>query len=624
MAQQPGKTASDTLVPLRKWIESEDEKNANSSLKILRKATVAYALAELFRRFRAYFGPAAGGGGPCEARNFAVRMSCGAAGHTDIVGVDALSPALSVRLAEPAFLRDGAADEPGHDDLVGRYLEAEFTEHRDEGTASSMVMFCQNEEDARCHALGHLLHELFSPRSPPSEKDTTPHVHSSLKHGADASRNKKMRLVYSASESNPQGVHSGVADGTPQTQMNAPQKTTPLLELGIPASISLLVQNLIECHDEHRPENAYESLDGAVKDLHLVLLDPCRFLFHCAPPAENGVVPLSFREHKLYGREKEMASITDAFCRVSGGKIEAFFVGGFSGSGKSRLVNSLTARIDIAEGYVLTHKFDQLGKDNQLLDIISLFNDLCLLVVAKRTQREIEQVSRNLADIFGRDLSLLAKLLPNVRAFFPGSRDLTNETGIGDQMNNLHATAFILRRFMGCVSSSCHPVMYFLDDLQWSESAPLAVLEEILTGTDRLGCLFFVGSYRDNEVSEDHALCSFMRNLSSRGIRTTRLKLEGLKPTDFNTMISDALCMFPRICEPLSDIVFHKTKGNPFFALRFLKKIVDDKLLEYSSVKRCWVWDEDRIGSMDVTGNVLVLLVSKMSELSENVQVSER
>ena len=130
-----------------------------------------------------------------------------------------------------------------------------------------------------------------------------------------------------------------------------------------------------------------------------------------------------------------------------------------------------------------------------------------------------------------------------------------------------------------------------------------------------------MGSYRSNEVQDDHVLFPFMESLTSSGIPITTLSLEGLKPEDLNTMISDAMCMFPRICEPLSDVVFQKTNGNPFFALSFLKTLVDEGLLEYSVSKKGWVWDEDGISSMDITGNVLCLLSSKMVGLSEDVQL---
>jgi predicted ATPase len=98
------------------------------------------------------------------------------------------------------------------------------------------------------------------------------------------------------------------------------------------------------------------------------------------------------------------------------------------------------------------------------------------------------------------------------------------------------------------------------------------------------------------------------------------LSLEGLNPKALNAMISDALCMFPRISEPLSDIIFQKTKGNPFFVLAFMRSLLDRGLLEYSINTRRWVWDEDDVSSMDVTGNILYLLSSKMSGQSTNIQ----
>jgi predicted ATPase len=129
-----------------------------------------------------------------------------------------------------------------------------------------------------------------------------------------------------------------------------------------------------------------------------------------------------------------------------------------------------------------------------------------------------------------------------------------------------------------------------------------------------------VGSYRSNEVANDHQIFHLKDRLKSFGVPTTVLSLEGLNPMALNTMISDAVCMFPRISEPLSDIVYQKTKGNPFFVLAFLKSLVGERLLEYSIRKRRWVWDEDKVSSMDVTGNVLFLLSSKMSGLPTNFQ----
>ncbi len=135
--------------------------------------------------------------------------------------------------------------------------------------------------------------------------------------------------------------------------------------------------------------------------------------------------------------------------------------------------------------------------------------------------------------------------------------------------------------------------------------------------------LTFIFSYRNNEVNSDHVIFPFIADLVSSGIPTEQLTLGGLRPTDLNYMISDALCLLPRICEPLSDIVYQKTRGNPFFALSFLKSLVDDRrILEYCDHERRWIWDEDLISSMEIAGNVLHLFTSKINGLADDVRTA--
>jgi predicted ATPase len=178
----------------------------------------------------------------------------------------------------------------------------------------------------------------------------------------------------------------------------------------------------------------------------------------------------------------------------------------------------------------------------------------------------------------------------------------------------------MLQRFIRVVSSEVHPVVLFLDDLQWCDKSALTVVESLLCDATGSVCLFFVGTYRSNEVAGDHEIFCLAQRLKSSGVPTTMLSLEGLNPKDLNVMVSDALCVFPRISEPLSDIIYQKTKGNPFFVLAFMWSLVDTGLLEYSINTKRWVWDEDELSSMDVTGNVIYLLSSKMSGLSTSIQ----
>jgi predicted ATPase len=155
--------------------------------------------------------------------------------------------------------------------------------------------------------------------------------------------------------------------------------------------------------------------------------------------------------------------------------------------------------------------------------------------------------------------------------------------------------------------------------MQWADNTALDVIHTILS--DTMGsCMFFVGTYRDNEVQIGHDIFDLMGRLEISNVPTTKTSLTGLNQDDLNTMISDALCLYPRICKSLSDIVFQKTKGNPFFVLEFMQSLKSRRLLQYNSHQKRWVWDQDIIRGEEITDNVLHLLSSKMNGLTDEVQ----
>ena len=133
--------------------------------------------------------------------------------------------------------------------------------------------------------------------------------------------------------------------------------------------------------------------------------------------------------------------------------------------------------------------------------------------------------------------------------------------------------------------------------------------------------MFFIGSYRDNEVSEDHIVHGFLGWLSNFGVPVNSVQLGGLGERDVNFMVSYCLGIFPRLCESLSRVVERKTKGNPFFIQTFLSSLADKQLLQYNLRVKRWEWDIDEILDEDITPNVLDLISAKMNELSEDIRV---
>ena len=183
------------------------------------------------------------------------------------------------------------------------------------------------------------------------------------------------------------------------------------------------------------------------------------------------------------------------------------------------LVQSLKARIDIAGGYVLTQKCDEISKNRPLLDNLHAFDELCLLIQQKSSPQKLFQISNELVNVFESDLSVLARLLPNINILFPQlAKPTEDEDGRYMQGMNLNNVFYILQRFMRTVSSMETPVMLFLDDLQWAGSTLLELINALLSDKRGSTCFLFVGCYRDNEVQEIHPMFHLMYSLESSGI----------------------------------------------------------------------------------------------------------
>jgi hypothetical protein len=257
-----------------------------------------------------------------------------------------------------------------------------------------------------------------------------------------------------------------------------------MLKLGIPSSVCLMMHNLLEfaflrgnndggasvCSGGEKALDAYTSFVDVCEDLHLLLLDPTRFLFDTESVNNNSSnnssdMRLLYRKNKLYGREKEETLITGAFCRVSRGQSEAFFIGGFSGSGKSMLVNTLRRTVGAVGGYVIKHKFDANSKDGPLSGVILAFNQICQQMKKMHSPRRLNEIATKLEGEFGVDFGLLVKILPNVCVLSPefASFAAAGEKGMNASLSiqatiNIRSVSFTLLRFVRAVSSPRHPI----------------------------------------------------------------------------------------------------------------------------------------------------------------------
>mmetsp|Transcript_14825 Transcript_14825/g.35681 ORF Transcript_14825/g.35681 Transcript_14825/m.35681 type:complete len:1443 (+) Transcript_14825:88-4416(+) len=653
----PEQSEECSLVSLRMWIMNKDNdggpQTANRRTQeakehLVRKATVAYGITEILRHSHRLehfsLDPQR-----FQLDNFAVLLSSVGAADADsqscrwnnIQGVVMISPSINLRFAKPLLVSENFFDEVEEENEGSQQLPADPYDDLDglDGLGTHLQVeidvgggFILGEDGSMnnhqkkrgdgfwCHTLGVILHELFANEPPFS---------------------CNVNLYDSIQEDIPTKGREDDERCTkrPNSEMAGRSKLeyVPLLKLGLPSSISMFVKSLIDCTkaDEEgspigcqdkggfpRPYDAYPSLGAASNDLHLLLQYPNRFLFDNTVVATGDTISvgsglLHLRKHRLYGRHSQMSLLADTYCRVSlTGQSEGVFVSGYSGSGKTKLVESVMEHVALAGGYVIDQKCDQMQQERPLSVIISALNKLPLLILQTNTPQEVELIVEKFTAVFGHNISTLARVLPNITLLIPQLNE--GRAHYSENELNFHNLHFLLLLFMRVVSSKERPVMLFLDDLHWSCTAALDLILAILSDRQGSNCLFFVGSYRDDEVRSDHAICGFTDKLSSLNVPAAIVHLDGMTIDELNRLVSDALCLLPNCCRRLSQILYQKTKGNPHFAVSVMRSLVERGLIRYSVRVRRRVWDESKIRDDEgISNNVLHLLSTKMAGMPE-------
>ncbi len=155
----------------------------------------------------------------------------------------------------------------------------------------------------------------------------------------------------------------------------------------------------------------------------------------------------------------------------------------------------------------------------------------------------------------------------------------------------------------------------FLDDLQWLDAATLELLERLVTDPD-VRHVLLIGAYRDNEVSSSHPLMRTLTAIRDAGAKTQEIVLAPLGLDDVGRLTSESLHCGRDSVGPLTQLIYEKTGGNPFFAIQFITELEEEGLLRFEPSVATWRWDVDRIRAKGYTANVVDLMVGKLEPIS--------
>src|SRR6266404_3744325 len=284
-------------------------------------------------------------------------------------------------------------------------------------------------------------------------------------------------------------------------------------------------------------------------------------------------------------------------------------VSGYSGVGKSSVVNELHKVLVPPRGLFAAGKFDQYKRDVPYTTLAQAFQTLIRQILVKG-EAEVEQWRCALADALGPNGQLIVSLIPEVE-FIIGKQPSVPDLPPQDAQNRFQ---LVFRRFLGAFARPEHPLALFLDDLQWLDTATLELLERLVTDPD-LRHLMLVGAYRDNEISPSHPLLRTLEVIRKAGARIQEIVLAPIGLDDVGALLSDALHREPEHVQPLAQLVHQKTGGNPFFAIQFFTALAEEGLLSFDPVTRAWQWDMNRIRAKSYTDNVVDLMSGKLRRL---------
>jgi PAS domain S-box-containing protein len=377
---------------------------------------------------------------------------------------------------------------------------------------------------------------------------------------------------------------------------------------GIPEMLSSIVMKLIAKTVEER----YQTAGGVEADLRRCLTE---WLLHGRiepfPLAAHDTSDRLLIPERLYGREREIATLLASFDRVvAQGMPELVLVSGYSGVGKSSVVNELHKALVLPRGLFAAGKFDQYKRDIPFATLAQAFQRLIRPILAK-SEAELGRWRESLRRALEPHGALIVDLIPELKLII-GEQEPVPELPAPDARRRFQ---LLLRRFIGVFARPEHPLALFLDDLQWLDAATLDLLEDLLT-RESISHLLLIGAYRDNEVDASHPL---MRKLSSIKAAATssveEITLGALNAKHVLHLIADALHCETDLVVDLAQLILQKTGGNPFFINQFLSTLTDEGLIAFDSAHSCWSWDLERIHAKRYTDNVADLMIGKLVRL---------
>lgn len=391
----------------------------------------------------------------------------------------------------------------------------------------------------------------------------------------------------------------------------------PVSPLILNPDIPLLVSEIIMKLLSKNPEDRYQSVHGFKYDLErcLVILDdtkdPSQLHFPLGEHDFSGRFEIS---QKIVGREKETELLLNAIDRIADRPAELILITGYPGIGKTSLVNQVRNKLLEKRGYFISGKYELYKRNIPYSALIQAFSGLIALLLRESTAsldtwRSMLQIALTVNG------KVMTDVIPDLELII-GKQPDVNELGPNETQHRFH---FVFERFIEVFTRKEHPLVIFLDDLQWIDQATLGMLEMLATKPDN-NYLLILGAYRDNEVDQHHPLMQVIKKIETKSGSIHSILLKPLNESDMTEIITSTLKCAEYEAKPLAMLCLRKTEGNPFYFKQFLISLYHTRIIAFDARTNEWVWNLQEIESMDLTDNIADFMIRKINDLPADIK----
>lgn len=388
-------------------------------------------------------------------------------------------------------------------------------------------------------------------------------------------------------------VHAHLAKAAPLAHQINPE---------VPTVLSAIVSKLMAKNAEDR----YQSALGLIRDLEtcrLQLRETGRieeFEIARQDVSDRFLIP-----EKLYGRTAEVQTLLDAFERTAQGQSELLLVKGFSGIGKTAVINEVHKPIVRQRGYFIKGKFNQFNRNIPFWAFVQAFRELMGQLLGE-PDTQLAQWRAKILQALGENAQVMIEAIPDLERIIGKQPPVLELAGSAAQ-NRFN---LLFRKFIQVFTTANHPLVLFLDDLQWADSASLKLIGFLMAESQQ-GYLLILGAYRDNEVSPTHPLMRMLADIPSYNT----ISLAPLDRASINQLVADTLTCSPVAAQPLTEWVYQKTQGNPFFTTQFLKTLYQEGFITFDRQVGHWQCDITPVREAALTEDVVELMAQQLQKL---------